>query len=229
MSDEVKNNPAQVGDGFDDLDNDGSKSIIKGTKVKFTNSGEWLDDFDEVIAADREFIVIKVIKVSQKWIDGLPAETRILAPDEPFPDVDRLNGEAPRTEWREAFGRKVGPWQNSYVTYLLDPRAMGGFTFVTSTTGGFRAIHDLKEDTRRARMMRGPNMFPLVVLGAVFMKTQYGGRQRPCFKVKGFIALGADNTAPPLEQKPGHAQLDDPAKAKPSGSKNSDLNDEISW
>jgi hypothetical protein len=190
MTEANTNLPTTASDGFDDFDDRAPKSIIRGIKLKFTNNAEWLTATGEVIAPDREFLVIEIIRVTQKWVDGMAAETRILAPDEPFPDIEQWNAEAPRSEWREAFGRSVGPWQNSYVVYLLDPRTMAGFTFPTSTSGGFRAIQELKDSTRRARMLRGANVFPLVTLDDVFMPTQFGGRRRPCFKIKKFVALG---------------------------------------
>jgi hypothetical protein len=48
--------------------------------------------------------------------------------------------------------------------------------------------------------MRGANFFPLVQLADTFMNTQYGGRQRPLFKVVDFVALGAAEQHPQLEQ-----------------------------
>jgi hypothetical protein len=231
--DEMKTNlPTQhADDGFDDDFNDGStRSIIQGTKIKFTNRAEWLDcDTDEVISAAREFIVLKIIKVTQKWIDGVPVETRVLGAGLPFPDVEKLNAEAPRSEWCEAFGKLVGPYQNSFVLYLLEPLSMGGFTFPTSTTGGMRAVHDLREATHRARMLRGSNLYPVVTLSDVFMNTQFGGRQRPCFKIKTFVSLnngGADAAALPQHQhQPGQLGHDN-ADAAPAGAP-ADLDDEI--
>jgi hypothetical protein len=229
--DETKHNlPTQhVDDGFDSDDDGSSRSIIKGAKIKFTNNAEWLDaSTDEVISPEQKFIVIQIVKVTQKWIEGRPQETRILATGLPFPDVEKLNAEAPRSEWREHFGKMEGPWQNSYVVYLLDPRTMGGFTFPTSTVGGMRAVHELKEATRRARMLHGPGNYPVVTLSDVHMNTQFGGRSRPCFKILRFWTenggtkespalsqqqpeqLGSDNQKKPLnELKMGSGDLDD--------------------
>jgi hypothetical protein len=182
--------PTKVSDGFDSVDDGGSRSIIRGAKIKFAKTEEWLDEASDVIDPAREFIAVELAKVTQKWIDDNPAETRILGPDEYFPDIEKLNAEAPPEEWREKFGRKVGPWQNSVVLYLLDPKSMEGFTFVTSAIGGFRAIDELKGHVRRARMMQGANVYPIVTLADTHMRTQFGGRQRPRFKVVRFITLG---------------------------------------
>ena len=189
---------AKRSDGFDDDDGVGM-SIIRGEKLKFTNAGTWVDENGDPIAKDREFLVVELMKVSQKWIDGKPVETRILSSGEYFPDIEKLNAEAPRSEWREAFGKMVGPWQNSFVLYLLDPETMQGFTFPTSTAGGFRAVFELKDDVHRARMLQGDNVYPVVTLADTHMKTQYGPRQRPAFKIVRFVPIGGQ-ARPLLEE-----------------------------
>jgi hypothetical protein len=242
-------------DGFDDYD-DGFNSIIRGTRLKFTNTSEWLTKDGEAIPPDRELLVIKTIRVVQKWVGGKP-ETHILAKDEPFPDVKQLNDAAPPHEWREVFGQKKGPCENAFVVYLLDPKAMRAFTFVTATTGGFRAVRELKEQIRIARKLQDPNLFPLVTLTNAFMPTQYGGRQRPHFEVKRFVPIdpggggerqlekpGANGGQPPqIENKPAvkptvqtaldtfagtaAAKKDDPKTAEAKKSLHNELNDKI--
>jgi hypothetical protein len=207
--------PAKISDGFDGTDDDGSRSIIRGSKAKFGNDGKWTDGAGDVIAPTREFIVVELVKVSQKWIDDKPADTRVIAPDEHFPDVERLNEEAPKTEWREKFGKLIGPWQNCIAVYLFDPATMEGYTWPTSTAGGFRCVSELKGAVHRARMMQhGDNVYPVVTLADTHMNTAYGGRQRPKFKVLRFITLGG-------QAKP----LLEPAKPKPS--LREQLNDDI--
>jgi hypothetical protein len=177
-------------DGFDAVDDGGTRSIIRGMKLKFENSAKWIDTAGDVISPEREFLVVELTKGSQKWLDNMPAETRILSPREHFPDLERLNAEAPETEWREKFGKKTGPWQNFIAVYLFDPKTLEAFTWPTSTAGGFRAVSELKERVRHARMMQGDNIFPVVTLSDTHMKTQFGGRQRPAFKVLRFITIG---------------------------------------
>ena len=179
------------GDGFcEPDDDDGLHSIIRGTKLKFTNTAQWISAHGDVIEPSREFLAVEVRRVVQKWIDQKPVETHILAPDEK-PHVDELNETAPKEEWRDRFGQEVGPWQFSNVVYLLDPATMAAFTFPTSTVGGFQAVRTLKDETNRARLLRGDNYFPMVTLGDVHMPTAFGGRQRPAFIVKTFVLIGA--------------------------------------
>jgi hypothetical protein len=195
--------PARISDGFDAvIDANGKASPIKGVMIKFTNNAEWIDSAGEVIAAERKLIVIEISKVTQKWIDGLPVETHTLAADQYFPDVERLNAEAPQSEWRDAFGKRAGPWQNSIMVYLFDPDSAEGFTWPTSTAGGFRAVDELQGRVLRIRAMRGAHYFPIVTLADTFMNTQFGGRQRPQFKVVDFVALGSDTEQQSLLAKP---------------------------
>jgi hypothetical protein len=193
-------------DGFGAVDEAGGGSMIRGEKLKFTNAAEWVNADGEVIPADCEFLIVEVRKALQKWSDDRPVETRVLADDELFPDVNRMNAEEPPESWREAFGKKVGPWQRTVFIYMIDPKTMRGYTYPTSTFGGFRAVSDLKADVKRARLLHGTdNIFPLVTLGSTPMKTQYGGRDRPAFEVVRFVPIGgnatpllADPKAPPM-------------------------------
>lgn len=223
---------ADFNDGFDFAD-DGTQTIIKGTKIKFLNTAEW-EAGGEKISVERKFLAIEVLRVTQKWLDGRPTETRIIKPEEKFPDIDQLNAEAPQSEWRDMFGKKIGPWQRGYVLYLLDPISMAGFTFPTSTLGGERAVRELREAIFRARMLRGPNIFPLVTLGDVHMNTRFGGRQRPHFVIKEFVPIGAaptgnvGNTEPGRIEPPRHPEHHDDRRAKQAPRKGGhDLNDSL--
>jgi hypothetical protein len=77
---------------------------------------------------------------------------------------------------------------------------MDAFTWLTSTSGGFRAVSEFKDKVRHARrIQQNDNIFPLVTLGDVHMKTQFGGRQRPHLNVVRYVALGGAEQKPLLE------------------------------
>jgi hypothetical protein len=201
-------------DGFDSPDEGGSDSILKGEKLKFTRGATWIDRSETVIDPKREFIVAEVKKVIQKWIPDVERpETTELGPDEFFPDIEKMNAEAPQSEWREVFGKSEGPYQKAYVVYLFDPRTMEAFTFITATKGGFRATDELKGKVRRARELKGTNRFALVTLGDSIMPSRlYGEIPCPDFKIIDFVPLGGP-TQPLIEP------------AKPTVAE--ELNDEI--
>ena len=231
-------------DGFFDSDeSEGfAPSLIVGTKIKFTNATEWFAG-DELIPPDRKFFIVKIVRAVQKWSPGCRRpETRILGENEPFPNVKAMNAAAPKEEWRESFGQLKGPYENVFAVYLCDPVTFQGFTFPTATTGGHRACREIKACGRRAKQMHGLNFYPLVTLSHTWMPTDYGGRERPQFKIwsyEPFFSIAADQ-APQLEapQRPealGQAApkptvrdaQDHAAKGTKQPPKDDDLNDEI--
>jgi hypothetical protein len=213
-------------DGFADPNYGGSRSIIRGSKLKFTNDSYWLADDDKIDPA-REFLVVQIDRVRQKWIDQKPVVTEVLTPDE-TPNIDELNDAASKDEWRERFGKLEGPWQFSYVAYLLDPASMAAFTYATSTVGGYIAIDTLKDATVRARMLHGAHYFPIVTLGHVHMNTAYGGRERPVLAVKKFVPIGPAPERAPALAAPEPAADVKPAKPK-RGDSDAEMNDGIVW
>jgi hypothetical protein len=214
-------------DGFSDPNYGGSRSIIKGSKIKFTNDFHWLAGADEIDPA-REFLVIEILRVEQKWADQRPVETRILKPDE-RPNVDELNDATPRSEWRDYFGQFIGPWQFSYVAYLLDPATMEAFTYPTSTCGGYQAIGSLKDATQRVRKVHGANFFPLVTLGKVHMNTAFGGRQAPAFVVKTFVPIGPAPEPAPTFAGPEAPTIDAKKTAPERGDSDAEMKDAIPY
>jgi len=200
----------QRSDGFDFAD-DAGNSIIRGVKIPFTNNAEYLaGSGGEVIKSPpREFIAVEHLRALQKWPtdEGPPLETRVLEPDEYFPDIEVLNSQAPQSEWRTVFGQKKGPWEKVHALYLLEQESMAAFTFITGTVGGFRAVRELTEAIKRARMLGNPYLFPVVNLTHTFMPTQYGGRERPQFKVVRWIEIGKPAEKPALA-KPKNADMD---------------------
>ena len=180
-------------------ENSPANRLIQGQKVKFSNQATWTIGEGEELPKTRELVAANVIRVTQKWVDGRPM-TRILEPGEKFPDVEKLNANTPQSEWREGpDGKLHGPFQNSYVLYLIDMSNAERFTYVASTIGGGIAVRDLVDRTRWMRSFRGANVYPIVTLSDTFMNTRFGGRQRPQFVIKGWVALGGDGALPPTE------------------------------
>ena len=150
-------------DGFE-LDDDGGNNLIKGEKIKFTLDSKWVvARSGEVIDPRRKFLVIEILRVEQKWLpdENRPVETRILGPEEPFPDFKKLNDKAPKSEKREKFGKLVGPYQGAHVVYLIEINAeskkVAAFTWIADIegAGASRAIKDLRENTKLTRRVQG--------------------------------------------------------------------------
>ena len=210
-----------INDGLDGHDgDDGRVSLIKGTKLKFTKESQWVTGDDTVVESDREFLVVEIVKASQKWVDDKPIETIILGATEKFPDIEVLNKAAPPEEWREKFGKSIGPWENAYVVYLVDPETWQIFTFPTGSIGGGQAVRDLREATRLARRVRGPGIYPRVCLTDVFMPTKFEGRQRPSFHIIGYESLGPERAVLAADEpKLIEAKPTEPAKPAKTSAK----------
>jgi hypothetical protein len=214
-------------DGFSDPNYGGSRSIIKGSKIKFTNDAHWLADGDEIDPA-RKFLAVQIDRVVQRWEEQRPVETIVLKPEE-NPRIDERNDAVPREEWRERFGKLEGPYQFSYVVYLLDPETMAVFTYPTSTCGGYQAIGSLKDATQRARKVHGANFFPLVTLGKVHMNTAFGGRQAPAFVVKTFVPIGPAPEPAPTIAGPEAPTIDAKKTAPERGDSDAEMKDAIRY
>jgi hypothetical protein len=151
-------------------------------------------------------------------VDEKPVETRVLTPDEKFPDVKALNEAAPQDEWRKGpDGKPVGPWQKQHLVYLLDLKTMDLFTWASGTTGGAICIRDLRDKVKWGRKINGPDCFPVVTLTDTYMKTKHGGRQRPALKVKRFITLNGNGGAVEGPAGPQIAEVKAPALSEEAG------------
>jgi hypothetical protein len=220
-------------DGVEGHDRPAGAGIIQGVLLKFTNAATWMTRDDDEISADLELVAVDVIRVIQKWQDGRPVEgsTNILEPGEKFPDIEAMNAAIPRSEWEEGpTGELRGPWQAQHVLYLVDLQTMDKYTYPTGTTGGRIAIGELKDKLTWIRRIRGPNVYPTVVLSDTFMKTRFGGRQRPHFKIVSWVRLGGGAEvealpAPspvPVQQVPAQQ-----AMLVPEPSLSEELNDDL--
>jgi hypothetical protein len=190
-------------DGYEDrvdgVDRPQGGGIVKGMLIKFTNEATWIDRDDNELPADLTLAAVDVLRITQKWIDQKPVETRILEPGEKFPDIEALNEAAPKSEWHEGpDGKMHGPHQIQQILYELNLETMDRYTYPTGTTGGFIAIRELVDKTNWMRKLRGPNVYPRIALRDLFMNTRFGGRQRPHFEVKGWVQLGGDGGAKTL-------------------------------
>jgi hypothetical protein len=98
--------------------------VIQGTRINFTNEATWVDAAKEELPSDLELIVVDIGRVVQKWgRDNKPsAPPIILAPNQKYPDIRAMNEACPKSEWRESFGKLVGPYQGSMLCTCSTPK-----------------------------------------------------------------------------------------------------------
>jgi hypothetical protein len=101
-----------------------------------------------------------------------------------------------------------------HIVYLMNLKTMDRYSYPTGTIGGAIAVGDLVDKTKWMRKFRGAHVYPVVALSDTFMKTRFGGRQRPHFIVKDWKNLGPDKKALP-EPKPPALESGAPEKVEP--------------
>ena len=158
-----------------------SSNVIQGTKIKFLDP-HWWNTSTEQIMTGTALIMIERARVVNKWgHDNKPLVTRILAPDEKFPNFEKLNAECDKSEWRERFGKMVGPWGGQHCLYFVDDLLrLNRYTWPSplTTVGSAMCVEELVDQIKLVRKFRG-NVYPVVILGHTNFKTGFGPRQRP--------------------------------------------------
>jgi len=206
MSNDIAKKPNTELDAFDGFNEaiEGSAEqpqssvSVLGLKLKYLDP-LWTDPDEQEVNVS--LVVHDVQRKVQKWLDdSRPAETIMVAPGQPWPDIAQMNSECLRSEWREKFGKLQGPWQGEHVVCFFDPNTMARYWWPspTSTIGSAVCVRELVAQTRLMRSFRGEHVYPLVELGHTHMPTSYGGRERPSLVVKDWVTFGGGGGAPAL-------------------------------
>jgi hypothetical protein len=181
-------------DGFDD-DDEARDRLIQGT-IAACVDGVWAARDGSALPSP--MIGLGTTLALQCWRDGKPVETTVKRPGQRLPDIDSLNAAIPEEEWEEGLdGNPRAPWVLQHVVYLLDPKDASVFTFLNSTAGAAIAVRELKDKVKMMRTLRGANVAPVVELSAKPMKTKFGTKQRPHFRIIDWRELGGPPATPP--------------------------------
>jgi hypothetical protein len=163
---------------------------LLGLKLKYLDP-IWTDPDEQEVKGP--LVVHDIQRKVQKWLDDTrPAETIVLTPGQPWPDIEKLNAECPKDQWREKFGRLQGPWQGEHTVLFFDDKTMVRYWWPSpiTTIGSAIAVRELVAQTKLMRSYRGEHVYPLVELSHSFMSTNYGGRERPNLVVKSWVRFG---------------------------------------
>jgi hypothetical protein len=218
MSELVKITPQQL-DGFDTFEDTvegeeerGGTGLIQGDRIKFDNQAQWVFARDNTkLPPGLELLVWDILRVVQKWPvePGPPIEERVLGAGEKIPDLNKLNAEAPKEEWRMGpNGQMQGPYQFQFVVYLLHEVTAARFTWCSGTTGAKICLKDLTERARFMRQYHNKRIHAVVSLTDTFMPTRFGGRQRPAFDYKRWVPIGGEQATLPAADKPAPAVIE---------------------
>jgi len=173
-----------VTDGFTVAEKAGN-SMIFGKMLKFTIEGKYKVDKTDNLPDNTTLVAVDVNTGWVKWQDSKPIEHRITQPGHLHPDRDDLP-DRDKTTWQPGLnGEPADPWRDTRYLRLIDPRTGQDYTFVSDTYGGRKAVGDLKSQIGNVRFAY-PGAVPVVQLGSTKMKTSFGLKPRPEFKVVGW-------------------------------------------
>src|SRR5262249_25298248 len=138
-------------------------------------------------------VVYDVQRKVQKWLDDSgPAETIVVAPGQPWPNIEKMNAECPQTEWREKSGKLQGPWQGEHVVCFFNPKNMARYWWPSpiNTIGSAICVRELVAQTRLMRSFKGEHVYALVDPSQTQMPKNYGGRERQNLAIKDWVRFG---------------------------------------
>jgi hypothetical protein len=192
--------------------------LLKGAFLKWNDAARWQDR--DGLTPPSPLLVIAVTELLQKWKDG-KAET---ITEKPLPSVESLNSAIPQQEWEKGIdGAPRKPWQHTIAVYLVSPATGELFTYMAATVGAHIAYDALKEAVITMRALRGSRVMPLVNLTERTMKTKFGTKLRPHFKIIDWKTPGDDARAIPAKATPRLAAPE--AKPKPAVKPNTETLD----
>jgi hypothetical protein len=169
--------------------------IIQGQIIKMIDGRNTVDG--EPFPADKKLIALGTKIAAQRWKDQRPAETIVQKPGGPPIDIDELNAGVPKDQWEAGLNNQpCPPWQLNYVLYLLDPDDGSTFTVLNSTAGMRIAFEHLTDRIKYMRALRGASVVPVIPLGSKVMKTRFGTKMRPEFRVLDWRDL-SNQVSPP--------------------------------
>jgi hypothetical protein len=168
-------------DGFSVAEKTGNNLIV-GKMLKFTVDSNYKVDKADDLPDGTTLVAINVTTAWVKWLGEKPTEHRITRPGQVHPDRDDLPDQDKATWGSGLNGQPADPWRDTRYLRLIDPRTGQDYTFVTDTYGGRKAVGDLKSQIGNVRFAY-PGALPVVELGSTMMKTSFGLKPRPQFKV----------------------------------------------
>jgi hypothetical protein len=202
-----------------DDDSAASSRVIQGEKIKFLDPN-WLDSSGNIITG-KLLTVLGVLRVANKWdlFRNVPLITHILAPNQKFPNFDKLNDACDDSEWGVKFGKEVGPWSGQHVVYFIDA-LFNRYCWPspTSTIGSSICVEHLVDQINIVRKVKGMNVYPVSELSHTDYPTGYGLKQRPyLLKIKNWVRLGPDQAGDPLPAS-DKGEIGPPTSSSPTSS-----------
>src|SRR5262245_4582870 len=192
-------------DGFSNFTNEveGDTSLnvparsIKGTKIKYVDPN-WSNTRTGQVITGTTLTALSVAKVVSKWSGNNLVQSYTLAPDEKWPNFEAMNAKCPQSEWRDKFGKMVGPWDGQHCVYFID-KLYNVLTWPSpwDTKGSALCVSELIDQINLVRTIKGENVSPVCELGRILFPNSFNPhRQRPhLLNIVDWVRLGPEQTA----------------------------------
>jgi hypothetical protein len=178
-------------------------SVFNGARLMKFNNGTFIVPREgETIDSKREFVVFGLTKLLQKFVGEKLISSEVIPPRGNFPDIEKLNKNAPPEEWGvDPGGKAVGPYKGTLVLKLLD--GLNPYVFVTQTKGGKMAFAELTNKIKLLRRLKGNDMTVVVTCESIRFRSDYNihGVPRPHFNVVKYVQLAGGDDTPEPEPK----------------------------
>jgi hypothetical protein len=188
-----------VDDGWGAAASEAGARVIRGRLLKFADWRWSAGKEAEAIEDGTQLVALSTVAAWVRWEGGKPVEYRTREPGRRLPDRNEI-GHLEEATWEQGpGGGPRDPWQQTRMVYLADPGTGELFTFSTSSGGGRNAVIDLADNIARMRFAH-PRAVPLIELRSAEMKTKFGNKSRPVFKIVGW--KGASDAAEQATSEP---------------------------
>jgi hypothetical protein len=198
-------NIAKSDDGFAVRENL-SSSFIQGKLLKFVD-GRFVVDKTEELPANVTLVALNAITCWVHWENGKPIDHRVTKPGQAHPDRDELPDQDESQRPPGLNGEPEDVWKDTRYLHLIDPQTGADFTFVSDSHGGRRGVSNLKSQIYYVRMAH-PAALPVVQLASAPMKTKFGLKKRPDFRVVAWRGREQKGPVKVIEPKPREPQGD---------------------
>ncbi|CUU15689.1 hypothetical protein ACT4MK_32070 [Bradyrhizobium barranii] len=180
-----------VDDGWNSpIDDEGAGRQIQGTLLRFDDKQWFAGKEKAAIPNGSCYIALSIRTGWKRWENGKVVDF-VTEIDGHYPNRHEL-GYTDESKWECGPDDKpTDPLQNSREVLLIDPHTCTAYTFCTASAGGRSAVDDLKNAVRNARRLR-PGVVPLLSLEWQVMRTKYGMRSKPYFKIVDWSIPGAE-------------------------------------
>jgi hypothetical protein len=173
---------SQYDDGFD-VAEPVTGGLIKGKLVRFKDDSFLINGTDHMPEDITELTCVGMTTLWTRWAgEGKPPTHLVTSSGMSHPRRDELPDQDEALWPKGKDGLKGDPWADSRHVTMIHGASAQVFTFTTSTHGGRIAVSELKDAIALRRRVR-PGACPVVTLGTATMKTRFGDRLRPSFKV----------------------------------------------